>query len=227
MSASPVERILVEMRELYGNLFDRQWGNRELKDMIPIWERKLKGFSNDELRRGYKALEKLKYPPTLPEFMQLCRPPIDPVKAYHEAVAGTQARRDGKRGEWSHPAIFWAAAAMAHDLLNMSYQQVKARFEKKLSDELEKTAWQEIPEVHTPLPAPKVNREKGKAEAEKMLKRVGASDVVKSADAGNGDWIARNMRRLAEGWKTTAAVRRMTLDAAKAKGIPLPEGFAA
>lgn len=219
MNGSPARRIIQEMQMLYGNAFSLKWGNIPLEDMEAFLARKLRGYSVDEMRRGFRALEKLRNPPSIPEFMQLCRPPIDPLKAYYEAVAGTQARRDGKRGEWSHPAVFWAAASMAHDLLNMSYQQVKVRFEKRLSDELEKTTWQEIPDVHQPLPAPKVDREKGKAEAEKMLKRIGASDVVKGSDSGNGDWIARNLKRLADGWKTTEAVRRLTLDAAKAKGI--------
>lgn len=222
---SPVEHILVEMKELYGNLFEKQWAGRELKDMIPFWERKLSGFSPDELRRGYKALDKLKYPPTLPEFMQLCRPPVDPVKAYHEAVKGVQERRMGRTGEWSHPAIFWAAASMAHDLLNMSWQAVKPRWERRLSEELEKTAWQVIPEVHQPLPPPKVDREKAKAEAEAILKRLGFQP--KYADNGNGDWIARNLKRMAEGWKPTAAVRKMTLDAARVMGTPIPEGVSA
>lgn len=222
MNASPVEHILAEMKELYGGLFTKQWEGRELKDMIPVWERKLAGFSREELGRGFKALAKQKYPPTLPEFMALCRPPVDKVKAYHEAVKGMQERKLGRKGEWSHPAIFWAASRMAFDLLNMTYQQCKARFERELDKELEATTWQEIPEASHALPPPKVDREKAKADAEAALQRIGYQQ--KKADRGDTGWIHRNLKRLQEGWKPTVAVRQCVLEGAVAAGIPIPEG---
>lgn len=220
-TTSPVEHILQEMMFLYGKRFEQQWGNQVFPDMVAYWQKKLSGFSRDELARGYKALETLKYPPTLPEFMQLCRPPVDPVKAYHEAVKGVQDRRNGEMGQWSHPAIFWTAASMTYELLNNSYQQVKPHFEKKLEEELSRTSWQEIPPVSESLPAPKVDREKGKAEAEKMLQRVGADKVLKKTANGDTNWIHNNLKRMKEGWKPTAAVRMMILKAAKEKGIAI------
>ncbi|MBR7070430.1 MAG: hypothetical protein IKI30_08325 [Oxalobacter sp.] len=224
MNKSPIEHILLEQKMLFGNLFEKQWGNVGFPEMIEFWERKLSGFSPEELRRGYKALNKLKYPPTLPEFMQLCRPSIDKTKAYYEAVKGVQERRLGRKGEWSHRAIFWAAASMAFDLLNMSYQQVRSRFEKVLDDELEKTFWPEIPEACTALPPPKVDREKAKVEAEAALKRIGAANAVPSAN-GNGQWIVRNLERMKEGWKPLPGVRACILRGAEALGIPIPEGI--
>ena len=225
MQHSPVEHILHEMKMLFGNLFEKQWQDADFSEMTAFWERKLAGFNRDELRRGFKALETLKYPPTLPEFMQLCRPPIDPVKAYYEAVKGVQERRSGRKGQWSHPAIFWTAASMSHDLLNLSYTSVKAAFEKRLSEELSKTSWQEIPDVSTPLPPPKVDREKAKAEAEKALRQLGASNALKPADRGNTDWVNFNLKRLSEGWKPTQAVRMMVMQAVGMAGITVPEGI--
>lgn len=220
-TSSPVEHILQEMMFLYGKRFEQQWGNQVFPDMVAYWQKKLSGFSRDELARGYKALETLKYPPTLPEFMQLCRPPVEPVKAYHEAVKGVQDRRNGEMGQWSHPAIFWTAASMTYELLNNSYQQVKPHFEKRLEEELSRTSWQEIPPVSESLPALKVDRENGKAEAEKMLQRVGADKVLKKTANGDTNWIHNNLKRMKEGWKPTAAVRMMILKAAKEKGIAI------
>ena len=222
MDTSAIRHIIREMQMLYGNAFKAKWGDIPLRDMEDFWERKLAGFSREELGRGFKALAKQKYPPTLPEFMALCRPPVDNVKAYHEAVKGLQERRLGRKGEWSHPAIFWAASRMAFDLLNHTYQQCKARFERELDRELEATTWQEIPEASHALPPPKVDREKAKADAEAALQRIGYQQ--KKADRGDTGWIHRNLTRLQEGWKPTVAVRQAILDGAKALGIPVPEG---
>ena len=104
----------------------------------------------------------------------------------------------------------------------MTYQQVKTRFEKALDDELEKTSWQDIPEASTALPPPKVDREKGKAEAEAALKRIG---VKAPGMNGNGKWILNNFERMKNGWKPMPGVKACILAAAKALGIPIPENI--
>lgn len=213
-----LEKFFGNMTMLYGNRMEKMWNGIDRHQVMVFWHTKLEGYSRDEFIRGVKAVDSLEYPPTLPQFLNLCRPPIDPVKAYHEAVKGVQDRRNGKQGEWSHPAIFWTAASMSHDLLNLPYQQVKPHFEKKLESELSRTTWQAIPPVSESLPEPKIDREKGRKEAEKMLERVGYN--VKKSDSGNTDWIHYNLKRLKEGWKPTQAVRMMVLNAAKEKGIP-------
>ena len=125
----------------------------------------------EEMKRGVAAMQKLKWPPTLNEFFELCRPSIDTAAAYYEAVSGMEARKRGEKGEWSHPAIFWTASKMTHDLLNQTFSVVKLRWEKELAKELEKTAWPEVPEVAKALPAPgktKTDRERAKHELEKL-----------------------------------------------------------
>lgn len=220
MSLSPVEHILAEMKMLFGNLFDNQWKGVDYGEMISFWEKRLSGYTNDELRRGFNALEGLKYPPTLPEFMQLCRPPIDPMKAYHEAVKGVRERHEGRMGEWSHPAIFWASASMAYDLMNKPLSAVEAMWKSKLNEELSKTSWQPIPEISPRLPEPPRNREQGKKEYSKVLQKYG----MKEPEArGNGRWVLRNFDRMVAGWKPVPAVRKCIFDAAHELGIPIPE----
>lgn len=209
---------------MYGNRMDKMWNGMDKGQVIMFWHLKLEGLTREEFTRGVKASERLEYPPTLPQFLNLCRPPIDKTKAYYEAVKGVQERRFGRKGEWSHPAIFWAAASMSFDLLNMSHQQVKSRFEKALDAELQKTAWPEIPEASTALPPPKVDREKAKAEAESALKRIGAANAVPEG-SGNGQWIVHNLERMKEGWKPLPGVRACILRGAEALGIPIPEGI--
>ena len=219
MNKSPAENILSEMKMLFGNLFDKQWSNVGFPEMIEFWERKLTGFTADELRRGYKALSGLKFPPTLPEFMQLCRPPVDPVKAYYEAVKGLQERRLGRKGEWSHPAIFWAASQMAFDLLNQTQTQVEKRWKEVLSIQYEKTTWQPIPDVPAPLSHLTVDKE-GQAKVKQKVNEF----LSKRDDRGNTDWVHFNLERLKNGWKPTQAVRMMILNTARMNGISIPKG---
>lgn len=222
-----VEKLFVNMGMLYGNRMDRVWSGMDKEQVIGFWHSKLSVLGQDEFIRGVKALDSIEFPPTLPQFLALCRPPVDAFKAYHEAVRGLNERRGGRKGEWSHPAIFWASASMAHDLLHMSHQQIKARFEAKLEDELAKTTWPEIPDVAEMLPSPEVDREKGREQAEAMLAQVNAAGVVKQTANGNGQWIHSNFERMTrerDPWKPLPAVRSCILSGARALGMPIPEG---
>lgn len=218
-----IEKLFENMTMLYGARMDKMWSNLNRQDVITFWHSKLDGYSHEEFVRGVKAVEKQEYPPSLPQFLNLCRPPVDYTKAYYEAVKGLQERRLGRKGEWSHPAIFWAASGMAFDLLNMSYTQCRSRFERALDKELEQTVWQEIPEAFPTLPEPVMDREKAKTEAEKMLERVNAIESTpKTFEIGNRQWISNNFKRMLEGWKPLPAVRKCIFDGAKAAGIPVP-----
>lgn len=97
---------------------------------------------------------KYPWPPSLPEFLAACRPEIEPERAYHEAIVGIRSRECGKKGEWSHPAIFWAMTYLQYELRSSSYPQVKTRWEIALEREIKKNQWPEIPEPMTALPAP-------------------------------------------------------------------------
>ena len=220
-----VEEILYKMKLLYGNKFEWKWKDVDFSTMIDFWESELKGLSDIEIKRGYDALSRLEDPPSVPQFVNLCRPPIDPVKAYHEAVQGMRERIDGKHGKWTHPAIFWAAAGMSYDLLNKSFQSVESLWKSKLSDELAKTSWQEIPDVPKALPSPPVDKD-ANAQYAKVLKRYGALNVLKKEARGNGDWIVNNLERMKKGWKPVHAVRNCIFAGARALGIEIPEGMA-
>ena len=199
---------------------DKMWDGLERQDVISFWHSKLDGYSQEEFIRGVKSVEKQEYPPSLPQFLNLCRPPIDPIKAYFEAVQGVRDRRDGKRGNWSHPAIFWAAAGMSFDLINKPQSAVESQWKQRLSEELSKTSWQPIPEIAQRLPEPPRNREQGQKEYSKVLQKYG----MKAPEArGNGRWVLRNFDRMVAGWKPVPAVRKCIFDAAHELGIQIPE----
>ena len=113
-----VEKLFANWTMMYGNRMDKMWNGMDKGQVIMFWHLKLEGLTREEFTRGVKASERLEYPPTLPQFLNLCRPPIDKTKAYYEAVKGVQERRFGRKGEWSHPNNHHPAARNAKLLLD-------------------------------------------------------------------------------------------------------------
>lgn len=131
-----------------------------------------------------RALDSMKgdWPPSLPEFLALCRPPIDPEQAFYVAVDGMQARQRGEIGNWPHPAIYWAAVRIGqHDMLASGYSGLKGRWTNALQDVMSKGKWQDVPEPVLALAAPG-RATTSDAEARQQLARLSAAvaDAVKT-----------------------------------------------
>jgi len=190
-----IERLFERMAFTYGKKFSDQWGGVEVEGMKRFWAEKLAGYSGAELKRGVDALDTREWPPSLPEFLKLCRPAIDPVIAYYEALNGSQARSKGQVGTWTSPAIFWAYSAIgAFDFNNVPFTQLKPRWERALGEQVAKGEWPEIPEPNIALPAPGqayTTRE----EAAKRLLEIGASTVIKRPEVGGKEWAHRTLAR--------------------------------
>ncbi len=183
-----IEKMFDKMLLDYGKKFIDQWAGTDPEKLISHWAQELAGFTNDELKRGYNALAERDWPPTLPEFKKMCRGSVDPLIAYYEAVAGMQARSKGEIGEWSHPAIYWAAVPLSYDLLSQTFSQIKTRWEAALRDQLALGEWGAIPVPVLALPAPG----KGKADREqasKVLAEIGAKTVIKTPSSNHRRWI--------------------------------------
>lgn len=79
LSALPdswVERIFSRMAALYGTLFSDRWRDADLSEVKAVWAEELASFSDNPECYGLalKALvDGYKFPPTLPEFVALCR----------------------------------------------------------------------------------------------------------------------------------------------------------
>lgn len=199
LPVSWVEKLLHQMLLSYGKKFTDQWGATNTDELVAHWCGSLAGYTGPELARGLKALETREWPPSLPEFKRMCRPPVDVTAAYYEAVAGVQARASGEYGKWSHPAIYHAAMPLTTELQQQTYSQVKARWEAALTEQMDKGEWPEIPQAMVALPAP------GKAhtsreEAARRLKEIGAMSVVKDFRGGDAlGWAKRILEREAAG----------------------------
>jgi hypothetical protein len=156
------------------------------------------GIKPRDIKAGIKVCRaKYGWPPSCSEFINACKPPLDTVAAYYEAVNGVVARERGEVGNWTHPAIFWASVTMSHDLKNMSYSSVKDRWERALSEQLAKAKWEPNPAPAPALPPPGKGRS-DKANAERMLAqyRAGCKNDGKKTDR---DWIGKVLERAKNG----------------------------
>jgi len=186
-----IEKLFSEMTLSYGKRFSDMWAGTDPEDFKRHWAAKLGNLRPDELKRGYDAMQGKEWPPTLPEFIKLCQPTIDPAVAYYQALHAGQDRAKGKMGEWPSPAIYWAWQKIgAFDFNNLGYTQLKARWEKVLADEIAKGSWPEIPDPNLALPAPGeaiTSRE----EAAKRIREIGAVGVAKRPDTGSKAWAEK------------------------------------
>src|SRR6516164_1064674 len=94
---SLVEKLFARFEALYGRKFIDMWEKTDLHAVKELWAEEMGKLSCDELKRGYASLMQRQWPPTLPEFLNLCRPPIDATVAYYEAVNGIAARERGEK----------------------------------------------------------------------------------------------------------------------------------
>lgn len=212
LPTSWIERMFDRMLLNYGKKFTDQWGGADPDKLIAHWAAEMASYSPQEIKRGLDALELRDWPPTLPEFKKMCRSPIDDTTAYYEAVNGCHARDKGEMGNWSHPAIYWAASKMAFDLKSLTYSAIKDRWNKALHDEMEKGKWEPIPQPMKALPEPGKS-ELSRDKAKKLVQDLGASSVLERKP-GSLDWARKILERDKRGDKyLTGCVVRMAREA--------------
>lgn len=187
----------------YGKKFADQWGGLDPAKLKAHWAQELATMTRQELSRGYAALDNRDWPPTLNEFKKLCRPPIDSASAYYEAIEGLQRRDRGEVGTWSHPAIFWAAAGMTYDLLNMTFSALQKRWDAALAAQLEKGQWEPIPKPMVALPAPG-HTKTDKQNADRMLAQYKAMDTFNKN--GHRSWVEKLFERQKAGDPTLPGI---------------------
>jgi hypothetical protein len=204
-SIDPVEDLFNKMQALYGAKFLEQWKDINLDALRQHWGSALDKMTPQQVQRGMASLELLDLPPTLPQFIKLCKPELDPQAAYLEAVVGIAAREQGDIGQWSDPAIYWATTAIgAFDLKTRPYAQIRRRWESALEEARA--------HPHSePIPAPEVQRvtpEETEAPyvdiATELVAVEKAVEVARSVTArpDHKRWAKRIQERIAKGDKT-------------------------
>lgn len=111
------------------------------------WAAGLAGYHESEISRGVAACRERVFAPTLGEFLHLCRPALDPERAWLEAADGLRARDAGEVGQWSHPAVWRAATAMSVEVRGGEFRQHRTRWAYVLDQHL-RAGWGE------PVPPP-------------------------------------------------------------------------
>ena len=122
-----IDRLFSEMASMYGAKFADLWRGTDIEKVKEKWVEKLRGFVEHPgvIQKALDALDERPFPPTLPEFLILCReaarrvgprlpaieykPNPEQQAAFLEKVR--QMMRGGNRG--SDP-MFWALHPRSH-----------------------------------------------------------------------------------------------------------------
>jgi len=195
LSRDHVATLLAELRAIYGAKFDQQWTNIVPEKMEQVWAQHLGGLSQQEMQTGIAACMLRPWPPTLPEFMRLCRPWMEPEIAFQQAVKGLMARQQGKHGYWAHPAVYWAALRIGnHDMLSGSWQTLKTRWEAAFGYLLAQKDLHPVPEPAQALPAPgsaSLSREEAHRLAAQVRQMTGETATPASKVTDTKAWARR------------------------------------
>jgi hypothetical protein len=163
------------------------------------------GIALAHLAAGLRACRRLyrEWPPSVPQLAEACNPPVDPIAAYHEALTGLEARARGEVGEWSHPAIYWAASGLRGDLASQPGQFIKDRWAAALRAQLARGTWEAIPPARVLLPAPGKSETSSEAAAFHLAK-LGAMGILKTADTDIDckRWAKQMLAKQSSGEKT-------------------------
>jgi hypothetical protein len=172
------------------------------------------GITPDDVKAGLRACRsRYAWPPSCAEFIQACKPFADPVAAYHEAVAGLEARRKGEMGTWSHRAVYWAATYLQNELMGQAYSAVKDRWAAVLKGHLSQANHAEIPPPRPQLPPPgagKLSREAAAAMIRQLEDQGVVTRGVVKAPGDNFDhlrWARRIIKRAADGDTSISALQ--------------------
>lgn len=199
LRADWIERLFDRMSGMYGARFADAWRGVDPERVKRTWSEELAGFSGDEIARGVTALKTRDWPPTLPEFAKLCRPPSDSRADWAEACEQMRIRLKGNGEDlWSRPQVYWAAVAVgAYDLNSMAWEQIKTRW----TNALERAKADQIPEYRAALPAPgrqTVTREEAADRMGELRNMVGGVSLPGTTKAGT-KWAYSLMEREARG----------------------------
>ena len=203
-----IERLFVRLASIYGNKFADMWAGQDVVGVRQMWANELSGFSADEIRGGLDRMrfKHPSWPPSLFDFMELCRPSVkvesvNHEAAFYEAVRATEKRKQGDMGAWSTKAAYWASIDVsAFDLLNLTWPQIKGRWTKALNERLADPNLPEIPEPPKRLVAPEVPLDRN---VERLHEMLASLTGKKKNDRA---WVGKILERKARGDSTLSDI---------------------
>lgn len=154
--ATVVDRLFRRLIAFYGTKFADAYAGLPISEIRDIWAEELRGYSIAEIATGIEACRSLKWPPTLPEFLAACRPPIEAEGAYYEAVRNMALREHGQNPAYSHPAIYWASQEIGPWELRHTPAKLMVKvWSHVLRKHMAMGSWDPVPEPMKQLEAPK------------------------------------------------------------------------
>lgn len=193
------EKIFRRMENFYGAKWRDSLGGIPRDRVRQAWGEELAGYTPDEITRGLDGCRGRVWPPTLPEFLLLCRPLADARADWLEAREQMALRLRGQGGDrWSRPQVYWAAVAVGnYDLQLYGWEAIRIRWERALA----LAAADPVPDYVAPaaaLPHPgrqSVTREEARQRSSMLARQVAARVA---ATPGNA-WAVNLLRREAAG----------------------------
>lgn len=168
-------RIWRRMSEIYGHKWVSQHGTQP----SDTWTVALADVTVEQIAHAFRALlrELPEWPPSLPDFVRLCRPSPESLglpsarEAFQEAAKNMHPACAAS-ASWSHPAVYHAAREVGSSRFRTaSAESVWKEFEHAYAVTVRAVIeGQELPEIPKALPA-QVSRPTDQAEA---LKRIAA-----------------------------------------------------
>lgn len=168
-----VERMFAKFEDRFGTLWHQRYAGIPMPRVMQTWADDLADLSPEQIKRGVDSTRALKFPPTLPEFRDLClQSDIEPQVAFEEAVEQLRIRNSGGDDHWSHPAIYWAAVRIGDfDLRNATWRTIEKRWTAHLNEALANADLPPVPPRRVALVAPgktSVSPEVAKARCEEL-----------------------------------------------------------
>lgn len=148
LKLSWIEDLFGRMTAIVGaSMFTTVYAGADPEVVKAQWAEGLAILTVDEVKRGLVAVRTRKFAPNLGEFLHLCRPSLEPEVAWIEAEKGLRAHQEGHAFAWSHPAVYWAARAMQHEIRTANFAQMRKRWETVLAEWM---AVRELPSIPDP-----------------------------------------------------------------------------
>lgn len=208
-----IERIFQRMENFYLSLWKDRFGEIPRERVKRAWAEELAGYSATEIKRGLDVCRTMKFPPTLPEFMNACRPVVDARTEWAEACEQMRIRLEGRGADtWSRPQVYWAAVAIGwYDLNGTAWEKIQSRWNAAIG----KARPDQIPEYHAALPAPgkqSVTREEVADRMGELRSKVEAVSLPGTTKAGT-QWAYNLMVREAAGEQVDAVAAQFWREA--------------
>jgi hypothetical protein len=94
-----IDRLFAYMETLYGAKFADLWRGTDIAKVKLVWEQKLAPFSEIKgcMRQALAALDERPFPPTLPEFIALCRDAAKRIGTDTKRLTYTPSQQDVDR----------------------------------------------------------------------------------------------------------------------------------